>query len=320
MPGKAKRARTPTAGGEPRKQKHKRAPGVEQHTVSLPPPLSVSLPPPRRPLPPHQLVLAPMVAASELPFRLLCRRHGAQLCYTPMMHAAEFINPAHVATPNGVGALQTRPGDAPLVAHFAANDAATLLAAAKRAEPYAVAVDINLGCPQRSAHSGHYGSFLTDPGPDRPLVLGMVSTLARGTRLPVFVKIRLQATLCAYAVACVPCVRHACAMRVPCVCHASPSMVQDTLEETLVFCKQLEAAGCDLIAVHGRVRGHWSHRRKGPADLLQIKAVKEAVRCPVLTNGNVSSPEDLLASLALTGADGVMSAEGALDDPAIFGR
>ena len=224
MPGKAKpnakRARTPAVGGEPRKQKHKRAPGVEQHTVSLPPPLSVSLPPPRRPLPPHQLVLAPMVAASELPFRLLCRRHGAQLCYTPMMHAAEFINPAHVATPNGVGALQTRPGDAPLVAHFAANDAATLLAAAKRAEPYAVAVDINLGCPQRSAHSGHYGSFLTDPGPDRPLVLGMVSTLARGTRLPVFVKIRLQATLRAYAVACVPCVRHACAMRVPCVCHA----------------------------------------------------------------------------------------------------
>ena len=198
MPGKAKlnakRARTPAAGGEPRKQKPKRAPGEEQHAVALPPPLSVSLPPPRRPLPPHQLVLAPMVAASELPFRLLCRRHGAQLCYTPMMLAAEFINPAHVATPNGVGALQTRPDDAPLVAHFAANDASTLLAAAKRAEPYAVAIDINLGCPQRSAHSGHYGAFLTDPGPDRPLVLGMVSTLARGMRLPVFVKIRLQAT------------------------------------------------------------------------------------------------------------------------------
>ena len=158
MPGKAKlhakRARTPAAGGEPFKQKPKRAPGVEQHAVALPPPLSVSLPPPRRPLPPHQLVLAPMVAASELPFRLLCRRHGAQLCYTPMMLAAEFINPAHVATPNGVGALQTRPDDAPLVAHFAANDASTLLAAAKRAEPYAVAIDINLGCPQRSAHSG----------------------------------------------------------------------------------------------------------------------------------------------------------------------
>ena len=85
---------------------------------------------------------------------------------------------------------------------------------------------------------------------------------------------------------------HACACA---MCHACAmlrlSMLQDTLEETLVFCKQLEAAGCDLIAVHGRVRGHWAHRRKGPADLLQIKAVKEAVRCPVLTNGNVSSPD-----------------------------
>jgi hypothetical protein len=44
-------------------------------------------------------------------------------------------------------------------------------------------------------------------------VLGMVSTLARGMRLPVFVKIRLQATL---SCTC----RGVCAMRVPCVCHA----------------------------------------------------------------------------------------------------
>jgi tRNA-dihydrouridine synthase 1 len=227
-----------------------------------------------------------MVGASELPFRLLCRRHGAQLCYTPMMHAAEFIDPAHVASGYGVGALQTRPSDAPLVAHFAANDPAVLLAAARRAEPYAVAIDLNLGCPQRSAHSGHYGAFLTDPGPDRPLVLGMVSAVARGCKLPIFVKIRLQ----------------------------------ETLEGTLEFAHQLEAAGADLIAVHGRIRGHWAHRRKGPADLSQIKAVKEAVNVPVLTNGNVRGPEELLASLEQTGADGVMSAEGALDDPAIFAR
>jgi hypothetical protein len=36
-------------------------------------------------LPNHSLVLAPMVGGSDLPFRMLCRRYGADLCYTPMM-------------------------------------------------------------------------------------------------------------------------------------------------------------------------------------------------------------------------------------------
>jgi tRNA-dihydrouridine synthase 1 len=226
-----------------------------------------------------------MVGGSELAFRLLARRHGAQLCYTPMMHADRFVEPCFVAGPRGVGPLRTQPDDAPLVAHFCGNDPATLLAAGKRAERYCVAVDLNLGCPQRSAHSGRYGSFLADEV-DRPLVLEIVATLARGLRVPVFCKIRLQ----------------------------------DEPEETLRYARQLQQAGCALLAVHGRVRGDPLHRRKGPADLRQVAAVKAALRIPVLTNGNVRDAGELLASLSTTKADGVMSAEGALDDPAIFAR
>ena len=87
--------------------------------------------PPRRPLPPHQLVLAPMVGGSELAFRLLARKHGAQLAYTPMIKSELFLSPKR--TERGIGQLEVHPGDAPLVAHFSANDPAMLLAAAKRA-------------------------------------------------------------------------------------------------------------------------------------------------------------------------------------------
>ena len=233
-------------------------------------------------LPPHQLVLAPMVGGSELAFRLLCRRHGCDLAYTPMIKSEEFFRPG-----NGVNLLERHPDDMPLVAHFSANDPDLLLSAALRAErcPGIVAIDLNLGCPQRSAHSGHFGAFLLDP-PDRPLVLNMVSTLARRLRIPFFCKIRLL----------------------------------DDWDETLKFVRQLEAAGCALLCVHGRYRGSPMHRRDGPAHLDQIKEIKAALSIPVLANGNVRNADELLASLAFTGADGVMSAEGALDDPAIFGR
>ena len=59
----------------------------------VPAPATLALPPPRRPLPPHRLVLAPMVGGSELAFRLLARQHGAQLCYTPMIKSDEFFVP-----------------------------------------------------------------------------------------------------------------------------------------------------------------------------------------------------------------------------------
>lgn len=61
-------------------------------------------------------------------------------------------------------------------------------------------------------------------------------------------------------------------------------------------------------------------RRHGPADLEAIKQVKEALRIPVLSNGNVSSYSDALAALGTTRCDGVMSAEELLRDPALFAR
>ena len=239
-------------------------------------------------LPPHKYILAPMVGGSELAFRLLCRKYAADelLCYTPMMSSERFVaEPAYREE-----AFTTCAADRPLVAHFSGNKPDVLLAAAKLVESRIDAFDLNLGCPQRVAHAGHFGSFLLDEE-DRPLVLSIVRTLAAGLSIPVFVKIRLLATS----------------------------------EKTIELCTQLRDAGAKLIAIHARHRVNLVDRsgpgaRDGPALLGEVVKVRAALGNSVrlVSNGNVRCWEDARDNLASTGADGIMCAEAYLDDPALF--
>lgn len=105
----------------------------------------------------------------------------------------------------------------PLFAQFCANDPETLLGAARIVEGECDYVDLNLGCPQHIAKRGRYGAFLMD---DLPLVERMVQALSAELSTPVSCKIR----------------------------------VFPELERTLEYAHMLQAAGCSLLAVHGRTR------------------------------------------------------------------
>ncbi|GMI68065.1 hypothetical protein like AT5G67220 [Hibiscus trionum] len=223
-----------------------------------------------------KFIVAPMVDNSELPFRMLCRKYGAEAAYTPMLHSRIFTeNPKYRSEE-----FTTCKEDRPLFVQFCANDPDTLLEAARRVESYCDYVDINLGCPQRIARRGYYGAFLMD---NLPLVKSLVEKLASNLNVPVSCKIR----------------------------------VFPKLEDTLKYAKMLEDAGCSLLAVHGRTRDE-KDGKKFRADWNAIKAVKNELKIPVLANGNIRHMDDVQKCLEETGADGVLSAETLLENPALF--
>ncbi|XP_063011566.1 tRNA-dihydrouridine(20a/20b) synthase [NAD(P)+]-like isoform X2 [Melospiza melodia melodia] len=159
-------------------------------------------------------ICAPMVRYSKLAFRTLVRKYSCDLCYTPMIVAADFVRSAKARDSE----FTTNKGDHPLIVQFAAKEAQVLCDAARIICPFADGIDLNCGCPQRWAMSEGYGACLINK-PE--LVKDMVKHVRRQIDNPKFsVSIKIR--------------------------------IHEDLKRTVDLCQKAEAAGVSWITVHGR--------------------------------------------------------------------
>ena len=130
------------------------------------------------------VVLAPMAAVTNPPFRLLCRQLGAGLVVTEMVHAAGLVS----GNARSRQMLDIRADEHPVSVQIFGGDPDTMARAASLVERAgADMVDINFGCPMKKVVKGGLGAALLRR-PDR--ICEIVSSVARAVSIPVTAKIR----------------------------------------------------------------------------------------------------------------------------------
>jgi tRNA-dihydrouridine synthase B len=226
------------------------------------------------------LFLAPMAGVSESPFRQICRRYGADVV------VSEFISSVGISLgiERVLAEMRFEPVERPIGIQIYGADAGIMAKAAGMVTELFQPdfVDINFGCPVKKVVRNNGGSGCLK---DMSLVQGIIRAVTSATHLPVTVKIR--------------------------------SGWDETQRDPIEIALRCRDAGAQALTLHPRTR---TQMYQGNANWDEIAQLAAALTIPVIGNGDIKTPEDVVAMRRHTSCAGVMIARGSFGNPWLFAQ